>query len=457
MDGSIPMNPLQARIEQLEELVGQLTQENLQLKQRIAALEEQLQAEHRQAAPFRRRESRKKPPSEHKRSGRPAGHPGAYRRVPDHIDQEIVQPLSECPCCGGAVTDVTECVQFIEELPPVKPITIRLTTYVGQCPDCGEVRSTHPLQTSTATGAAGTHLGPRAKALAAFLSHRSGLSMRRACELLWEVCGLRLTPGGLAQLLGRTGQRLEGWYEAIGEQIRQSRAVFADETSWYVGETGWWLWVFTTPKETLYRVEHSRGSDIILDTLGTDYQGMLVSDCLSSYGPIDCRKHKCIAHHLRVLKEHEAVLEKRGEFSQDLLLWKLHLKDVIATWQARETMSAEDYALKVLQLKRGVETLLERSPPEPEAVAFRDRLRRVRDDLLGCLAEPAAEPTNNRAERDLRPAVIDRKLSCGNKTPAGKRAWEIVRSVLETVQKQGRNLLDALLPHLRLSPEEPPR
>jgi hypothetical protein len=66
---------------------------------------------------------------------------------------------------------------------------------------------------------------------------------------------------------------------------------------------------------------------------------------------------------------------------------------------------------------------------------------------------PSAEPTNHRAERDLRPAVIDRKVSCGNKTTRGAHAWEVLRSVTTTLHKQGRDLVDALTPKLRLAAE----
>jgi hypothetical protein len=84
-------------------------------------------------------------------------------------------------------------------------------------------------------------------------------------------------------------------------------------------------------------------------------------------------------------------------------------------------------------------------------VKFRNRLRRQKNHLLGCLSEPAAEPTNNRAERDLRPAVIDRKLSCGNKTTAGKTAWEMLRSIVITTQKQNRDVIETLAPKFRIA------
>jgi len=456
-------------VAQQAEIIRELRQQRVEqqalvveLKARVAELEEQLQAAHRQTAPFRRREQLKKPDAAKKTPGRPAGHAGSFRQRPEQIDQAIEVPLTGCPQCQGELTEVRQRVQFIEEIPPIQPIRVKLTTWTGVCARCGEVHSTHPLQTSTAIGAAGTHLGPRAQGLALLLSHRAGLTMGRTCQTLKDLLGLRLSRGGLAQLLQRAAGRLQPFYQQIVQRIRDSDAVFADETSWYVGSPKWWLWIFTTPQATLYRVEPGRGANVVEETLGSDFSGMLVTDCLASYNSINCRKHKCIAHHLRVLKEHEAALEKQGVESQDLLLWKVLLKDVINTWKQRqrEELTDVEYALKVLQLQRGVENLLSRAPPEPQALAFRNRLARQRDHLLGCLQDPAAEPTNNRAERDLRPAVIDRKLSCGNKTIAGKSAWEIVRSVITTLCKQHppttnsqpSNLLASLLPYLRLAP-----
>lgn len=439
--------------DELATLVQHQAAEIARLKQRIAELEEQLRQALRQSAPFERRAALKKPPDEKKPPGRKPGHPGAFRVRPQRIDHEVEVPLAGCPGCGGEVSELTRCEQIIEELPPIEPVRTRLVTWRGVCPQCGDVHSTHPLQTSTATGAAGTHLGPRAQATCVSLVHRFGLTFRRACGVLKDLWGLRLSGGGLSQLLHRAAIRTEDWFHQIGRQIRDSAAVNADETSWYVGERGWWLWVFSTPQAVLYRVEESRGSDVVRDTLSDEYAGVLGSDCLASYDPIGCQKHKCIAHHLRVLKEHEQSLERRGVTSSYLALWKLHLQDVIATWNRRDETSPADYALKVLQLHRGVDNLLERAPPEPEEVSFRKRLARQRAHLLVCLSDPAVEPTNNRAERDLRPAVISRKVSCGNRTNAGKRTWEVLRSIAVTVDKQGQNLLAALAPRLRLAAE----
>lgn len=438
-------------VRQQAETIARLQEEVRTLQRRVEDLEEQLRQAHRQTAPFRRRETLKKPAGAHRKPGRSPGHPGACRPRPEVVDQEVQVPLEGCPHCQGPLTAVRPREQFIEELPPVRPLCVKLTTWTGVCPQCGDVESRHPLQTSTATGAAGTHLGPRARALAVLLSHHSGLTMGRVCQTLHALCGLKLTRGGLAQLLQRASDSLRPVWSGIARQIRTSAAVFADETSWYVGAPKWWLWVFSTPAATLYRIEPGRGTDVVRDTLGDDFGGILVSDCLSSYDPPAWRKHKCLAHHLRVLHEHEQSLRNRGLTSTDLLLWKLLLQDVIGTWHAREALGPQAYARKVAQLTRGVDQLLSRSPPQPEEVRFRNRLAKQRDHLLGCLHDPAAEPTNNRAERDLRPAVIQRKLSCGNRTVAGKQAWEVLRTVTATLHKQGHNLLDTLTPHLRLT------
>ena len=89
---------------------------------------------------------------------------------------------------------------------------------------------------------------------------------------------------------------------------------------------------------------------------------------------------------------------------------------------------------------------------QPGDLAVRNRLVKQRAHLLVCLDEPAAEPTNNRAERDLRPAVIARKLSCGNKTPRGSDTWQTLASLAATCVKRAIDLSSYLIPRLALRP-----
>ena len=184
-------------------------------------------------------------------------------------------------------------------------------------------------------------------------------------------------------MLKLAATRVQPMWDELVAQIRGSAAVFADETSWYVGEPKWWLWVFTTPTATLYRVERNRGAEVVRETLGDDFGGMLVSDCLASYDSVDYRKHKCFAHHLRALKEQAEALATRGITSGYLAAWKWVLKQVIDTCNRRDEFSPKDWGERVLDLRRRVERLLNRSPPEAEEAKFRNRLVKQRRHLFG--------------------------------------------------------------------------
>lgn len=440
--------------QQLMQTVARLTNQLEQFTQQIRQLHQQLEqaqaAAARQAAPFRRPERLKLPPEQHQRPGRSAGHPGAYRRRPA-IDHHEVVPLPCCPRCGGAIHGVYPVEQIIEEIPPVKPVVYKVVTYRATCDRCGEVCSRHPLQTSDATGAAGVHLGPRAIALAVTLNKYHGLTMRRTCRILRELAGLELTAGGLSQMLDRVADRVVDDYAGLVNQIRGSPAVNADETSWWVGGPGWWLWTFTCPEVTVYRVDESRGAKVVEGVLGVDFAGVLVSDCLSSYDPGTYRKHKCIAHHLRAI---EAAGRLPGQADAAYLRqWTLLLKSVIALhrlWE-QKVLTDQDMSGKRLALEAWIEQLLAHPCTQGGDARIQNRLAKQRPHLLGCLSDVRVEPTNNRAERALRPAVIARKLSCGNKTERGRRSWEVLASLGATYHQTGRDYVGFLAERVALA------
>lgn len=437
---------LRAEVKRLKERVEFLEQENRQLREELEKAQQQIA---RQAAPFRREERKKIPPNKHKHPGRKPGHPGSYRPEPDHIDQTIELPLARCPHCSGPLTEIERMEQVIEEIPAVRPHVVKVITYHGQCPQCGPVATSHPLQTSYGRGAAKVQLGPRALALSACLNKVHGLTMRKTCRVLQDLCGLRFTAGGLSHALVRIAGCMKGVYEDLVERIRGSPAVFADETSWWVGGPGYWLWVFTTAEQTVYRVDHSRGSKVVRAILGDAFEGMLVSDCLSSYDPAAYAKHKCIGHHLRALSK---AMTLAGMTDHTYLLeWRCFFHGVIALYRLREVIGREDFMAKRQAMERWCDVLLSRSVGQSGDESVRNRLLKHRPHLLGCLYEPAAEPTNNRAERALRPAVIARKISCGNKTERGRDCWQILSSIGATCQQQAIDFIECLSSHLPLT------
>ncbi len=209
-----------------------LAAEVKRLTARVAALEEELRRATRQAAPF----SKDRPKEHPKPPGRKAGHRGAFRPAPPpgEVSQVIRVPLKRCPRCGGAVKNVRDNAPIYQsELPPTRPVIRRFDTQRGWCARCRKmVRSRHPEQTSTATGAAGSQLGPNALALASDLKHRLGLSFRKVADLLQTHFGIQVTPGALAQAGHRLAARGESIYQKLHHEARDSPAVHADETGW---------------------------------------------------------------------------------------------------------------------------------------------------------------------------------------------------------------------------------
>lgn len=434
----------------MQEHLAQQRAQIAQLQARVAELEEQNRPP---SAPFRRREDQRK--AEPKRPGRAPGHPGSCRRVPEVIDEAIEVPLPCCPQCAGALSMVTPIEQFIEELPPVRPHVTRLVTYEGHCARCEQlVRSTHPRQMSTAGGCAGVQLGARAVALAAELKHGLGLTLRKSCRALALLGGLRVSPGGLAQAFQRGAEKLAPQEAALCGQILRAPVLHTDETSWWQGGPCS-LWVFTTPGDkgaTFYRVVAHRDRATFHQIVPPDWPGLLVSDCLSVYDSATPRQHKCYAHHLRALSVARRDQDPQAAVEGWIERAKTFFQDASALHKRQAELRAAERASLRAELEARANALFEHPRADPAQERFRARVAKQRDHLLSFLDEPSADATNNLAERQLRGAVIARKLSCGNKTANGSAAWQTLASLAATCAQRATDFTDFLAPHLRLDP-----
>ena len=414
-------------------------------QERIGELEQQVA---RSAAPFRVPEDKRV--TAKRKPGRKPGHAPAHREPPPQVDEYVEVPLPQCPRCGGPVHDVRPVRQVIEDIPIIQPYRLGLTTYQGQCPHCGPVRSTHPAQVSTAQGAAGTHLGARALAFSALLNKRHGLTLRRTCAVLEQGFGLSLSPGGLSQALTRMAAKVAPAYEQLREHLRHSPAVHSDETGWWVDGHTAWLWVFTNDQYTLYHIG-PRNGQVLTEQLGDDFAGVLISDCLNIYDAHPGRKSKCVAHHLKAIKQ--ALREKPN--SGFLLEIRALLKGTALLHHAREQMDPGYYAELMAGAAASLDRLLAPEYPPGTEEKIANRLRKQRPHLLTFLHEAGVDPTNNQAERQLRPAVIARKLSCGNRSEAGARAQAILASLAATCAQQGQDFSAKLAGHLCLANAPP--
>jgi hypothetical protein len=419
---------LTEKVDHLEQRIKELNDRNDGLSAKVQELQTKAA---RQAAPFRIEDQKRA--SNPKKPGRPPGHPGCCRAIPDHVDEEIRVLLTACPDCGGEVGPRRKVVQYVEELPVVRPRVIRLTTKEADCPCCRKaVRSTHPLQMSLAEGAAGVQLGPRALGVAAQLNKQHGLTARKTCAVLRELFELRLSPGGLTQALARVAEKLEPAYENLLARLRAGPCVHSDETSWWVGGPGYWLWVFANQGTTVYQVAKGRGRAIVTAALGEQFAGVLVSDCLATYDDVNPRQQKCYSHHLKAIKQ-------AGEGNPSAWLDDVRALLLEAMELKRQTLAAAEKANRRAELSARAQKLLALPRPTNLEEKVRRRLEKQQDHLFTFLEVEEVEATNNLAERQLRPAVIARKVSCGNKTPQGAHTWEILTSLAATCVQRAQS------------------
>lgn len=247
---------LRAENERLRAERERLQEINERLRGEVEALR---RAAKRQAAPFSKGD-----PTPHPR--RPGRKPGAaygrhaHRPVPEQVDQVVTVRLPACcPDCGGELALERVAVQYVEDLPPTPPLVTRYELQVGRCRACGRrVQPRHPGQTSDALGAAGTQVGPRAVALASWLSKGLGVPAGKIARLFGQL-GLRITAGGVVQAVARTGRACQPTYQALAQGVRASPVVAPDETGWRVGGAKAWLWAFVGQGVTVYRVAGGRG------------------------------------------------------------------------------------------------------------------------------------------------------------------------------------------------------
>lgn len=413
--------------------------------QLIKELQDELGKGKRQAQPFSKGKSllaKKKP------GRRPSQGHFDYRREPQKVTQTFKNPLPECPDCGYILEKRKAHRNWQTELPVIEPHVTCFETESGWCSQCNErKRSVCPGQIVTTEGAVAHGLGPKLKAVSATLKHRYGVAYRKQTELFETLLGLKITPSGLCQSGQSMSAKLKGVYEEIAELLTKAVSVHCDETGWRVGTASSWLWVFGNAENTFYRIEATRGHEVVVDVLGKDFAGVLSSDRAKAYDHKDLKnwlKQKCISHLLRNLSDLEQK-QQRGalRFARDV---KSLLRAALKLKQQVGNLEKAVYTKRTKVLERKLDRLLgkDRNFSNEANRKMATSLAKQRPHLLRFLYHEGVDATNNQAERDLRPAVLARKTGRCNKTEKGAKTHAVLASIIETLRKRGRNPIQDL-------------
>jgi transposase len=421
----------------------------LELQRQIVDLrkqnEELQRKDKRSAAPFSKGERKKNP----KRPGRKPGQ-GEFSRRPeppaDASSPAVDVPVdaTRCPFCGGRLEQEEPEEVSVTDMPAApKPEVNLFKVHVCRCQNCGRpVRGKHPDVAADQYGATAHRLGPRIKAMAHSLHYGHGVPVRRLPAILREMTGIAITQSAITQdALKQAGGRVGAAYRELREQIRHAPVTYTDDTSWRVGGDGAYLMVFDTDQQTVYQIRRQHGNEQVRELIPGDYTGTLVTDRFSSYEAEELagvKQHKCLSHLIRNVGE--VIERKTGRaktFGSEL---KGILQDANNLWRQQRAGTVSGYVDRAEQIELDLAYLL-----RPRQLRDEDNQRLLdgiglqndRQRVLNFLYNPEVEPTNNRAERALRPAVIARKVSHCSKNERGAEAFAAFTSVARTAVKKG--------------------
>ena len=384
------------------------------------------------------------------RGGQP-GHPGHHRALlpEERVDRVVEVRPAACRGCGTALSldaaggdPADERVQIVE-LPPVRAEVTEYRLTARRCRSCGVVtRAARPAEVGAGS------FGPRLQAVTALLVGRYRLSRREAVACLAELGDVELSVGALAQLEQATSAALRPVVDEVAEAVRQAAVANLDETGWWQGNRRAWLWTMVTDGLTLFRLDPSRSKAVAQDLLGADWTGIVGSDRYSAYRylPLE-RRQFCWAHLIRDFRKIAAYNHHQRPLGERLL--ELSTR-IFAAWHRFRAGSIDrpTLLLELAPLQTELEQALEAGldPPHTSvAGALCGNLLDHWPALWTFAHVDGVEPTNNAAERALRPAVLWRKGSFGTQSEEGSRFVERLLTVAASCKQQGRGLLDFLV------------
>jgi len=402
-----------------------------------------------------------KPPERRKGSGRKRGgqpgHPGSGPELLpiERVDEVVEHHPDACRRCGSLShgEDPDPLRHQVIEIPPITPLVIEHRLHRLVCPCCS-TSTRAPLPAAVEP----SHYGPRLSALVGLLGSAFPWSFSKTQALLDQLLGVEISRGAIATIRERISATLEKPMQEALALARQQPVVYVDETDAPTGNadggnpTGkrGWLWVARSPVVTVFLQGLSRSAAAATELLGHGFGGIVVSDRFSAYNHLTTqRRQLCWAHLIRDLT---AIAERSGasaEFGDQLLELQQQLfeqwhryKDGTIDWPVLQHSSQPIRLAFETTLQQVVELGIERGVRTPWANTVRtcQKLMKMADALWTFLEIEGIEPTNNAAERALRPAIIQRKVSHGVQSRQDAICRSRLLTVTTTLRQQGRDV-----------------
>ena len=375
-----------------------------------------------------------------KKRGAPVGHPGWFRRTPMEYDWLIEVPApTRCPHCHGSVT-------AWPWVPPVDHLqediienTYRVVCYRHEaacCDDCGKC-----VEQPGKDEILASRIGPGLRSMAVWLRNMIGISYRKVPQIIEELYGISFTPAALIGFETVLASNAEPVVDDIAKKLASSDGpVHADETYWTTDGLRSFIWVHGDEKFIHFQYDTTRAGQVSRNILGDDFTGTLVTDCYSGYAASAAgAKQKCLAHLARRAHEWQKLTEQDSPdfvFFADI---KQFVKRACTFHRLRREgkLSDEEQAAEKAWLREELVRLQTCDVSHEKAVTLQARLLRHVGEWLVFLDDERVSPTNNLAERALRPLVVLRKITFGSRSDAGATRMAKLMTVGETARRRG--------------------
>jgi transposase len=263
-----------------------------------------------------------------------------------------------------------------------------------------------------------------------------------------DVIGVPISRGMLRKLVGKVSASLEDPYEALCAMLPDEDRLNVDETGHKENGKRLWTWCFRAYLYTVYKISPSRGSDVLIEVLGKEFDGVLGCDYFSAYRKYMKDFHVllqfCLAHLIRDVKflvEHPN--KKNQTYGQRLLE---DLRRLFGAIHRRDEYASPETFQRALERIREqlVWDATRRSPHTREAFNLAKRFRDHAESYFRFITEPNVEPTNNLAEQAIRFVAIHRRITQGTRSQDGRRWCERIWTVTQTCGQQGRSVFEFL-------------
>jgi transposase len=392
-----------------------------------------------------------KPPAKNRKKRKRGGQPGHEQHLrspfpPEAVNHFEAYTLDRCPDCGGSLrlakrpADVLQQVE-IAETPAI------ITEHRGMAYWCPHCRKFHYAPLPATVLKAGL-FGPRLTALVAFMKGVCHASFATIRKFLRDVARVTISRGYLAKLIAKVSRSLARAYAELFERLPGEPVLNIDETGHKENGQKFWTWCFRAQLYTLFRIDKSRGSQVLIEVLGKEFQGVLGCDYFGAYRKymrqFDVLVQFCLAHLIRDVK-FLLTLPGREDQAYGKRL-RESLRELFAVIHRRTKMTAAAFQ-KALETARQqvMKAATTRVPCTNHAQNLAKRFREHGEAYFRFITTPGIEPTNNLAEQAIRFVVIDRHITQGTRSETGRRWCERIWTVTATCVQQGRSAWKFLL------------